>query len=185
MSKVNKTRYALLGVLSLAPASGYDIKKLCDFSISHFWNENYAHIYPVLKELEKEGMVIKAEEQAEGRPPKNVYSITGKGREELEKWLLTAVEEGPKRNELLLKMFFSTPAHFESIIERIGQEKEKHQRLIEEFGKIETELKSNETTKDKEALTLWLSIISFGRYDSEARIKWCEETINTLKKQLK
>ena len=56
---VNKTKYAILGVLDTFPGSGYDIKKYCDKSISYFWNENFGHIYPVLKQMENEGLVSK------------------------------------------------------------------------------------------------------------------------------
>ena len=54
MAKINKTKYALLGVLSIMSGSGYDIKKFCDSSIGYFWNENYGHIYPMLQRLEDE-----------------------------------------------------------------------------------------------------------------------------------
>ena len=54
MAKINKTKYAILGVLSQMSGSGYDIKKCCDTSIAYFWNENYGHIYPVLKKMEEE-----------------------------------------------------------------------------------------------------------------------------------
>jgi len=46
MPKENKTKYSILGLLSRAPMSGYDIKKLTDNSISHFWHENFGHITP-------------------------------------------------------------------------------------------------------------------------------------------
>ncbi|AKA68713.1 PadR family transcriptional regulator [Clostridium scatologenes] len=59
MAKINKTKYALLGVLTLSSGSGYDIKKFCDSSIGHFWNENYGHIYPVLKKMEEEELITK------------------------------------------------------------------------------------------------------------------------------
>ena len=52
MPKENKTKYAILGLLSLAPMSGYDIKIITDNSIGHFWNENFGHIYPVLGRME-------------------------------------------------------------------------------------------------------------------------------------
>ena len=56
MSKENKSRYALLGMLSLTSMSGYDLKKAIDLSVRHFWQENYAQIYPMLKQLTKEGL---------------------------------------------------------------------------------------------------------------------------------
>jgi len=33
--------FAILGVLSLGAMSGYDVKKLIERSIAHFWNESY------------------------------------------------------------------------------------------------------------------------------------------------
>ncbi|MGA9048227.1 MAG: PadR family transcriptional regulator, partial [Dehalococcoidia bacterium] len=47
MPKINKTKYAILGLLSLKPASGYDLKKTVDWNIGFFWNENFGHIYPI------------------------------------------------------------------------------------------------------------------------------------------
>jgi PadR family transcriptional regulator, regulatory protein AphA len=119
MAKSNKTRYALLGVLASGPASGYDIKKFCDKSISHFWNENYGHIYPVLKELETEGFITGEMLSNKGRPPRTVYSITQQGREELRSWLMMPVESQPMRHELLLKLTFAGNAPPENIIGKL------------------------------------------------------------------
>src|SRR5271157_2533087 len=102
MPRTNTTRYALLGVLRIAPFSGYDIKKLCDMSISYFWSENYGHIYPMLRKLEAEGLVTKESQQTQGRPPKNVYRITQKGTDELREWLLKPAQDHPMRFELML-----------------------------------------------------------------------------------
>jgi DNA-binding PadR family transcriptional regulator len=182
MSKTNKTKYALLGGLSLKSGSGYDLKKFCDFSIAHFWNENYAHIYPVLKDMEKEGLVNKVTEQNEGRPPKNIYSITDKGRDELHEWLLLPVESCPQRNELLLKLFFSSNIPIENLIEKIMDYRIKHEALIEKYQRIEEIIKNDESTKDEKDLPLWLASISFGKYHSKAILNWCDETVKSIKK---
>ena len=143
MAKVNKTKYALLGVFSLMAGSGYDIKKFCDSSISYFWNENYGHIYPVLKTMEQEGLITKQVEQTEGRPSKNVYSITEKGREELEKWLILPVEHEPLRSELLLKIFWSKNIPIKNIIKKFKQEKEESEKILLQYSEIENSLKSD------------------------------------------
>ncbi|MDF2869325.1 MAG: hypothetical protein K0R05_900 [Anaerocolumna sp.] len=57
MAIKNKTRYAILGILSIHSGTGYDIKKYCDTVISNFWNENFGHIYPVLNQLLSEGLI--------------------------------------------------------------------------------------------------------------------------------
>jgi DNA-binding PadR family transcriptional regulator len=176
MSKMNKTKYALLGVLNLGSGSGYDIKRFCDSSISHFWNENYAHIYPVLKQMEEEELVTKETECTEGRPAKNIYSITEKGKIELNEWLVTPVENSPFRNEFLLKLFFSGNVHIDTILENIKKQKEKYEKLLTNYMEIENHLKSEEPHISTKESPLWLSSISFGKYQSQAMIEWCIET---------
>ncbi|MCX7708534.1 MAG: PadR family transcriptional regulator [Clostridia bacterium] len=180
MPKVNKTKYAILGVLDMRPCSGYDIKKFCDSGISHFWNENFGHIYPVLKELEKEGSITKAVEQGDGKPSRNVYSITQKGKEELTQWLLQPVEHSPARLELLLKLYFAKSIPAASMIEELERVKEKHAQRLETLLKMEKLFLGNETAKSDAGFPFWLSTLRYGIYDAEFRIKWCEETITNI-----
>ena len=181
MALANKTKYAVLGALSLTPMSGYDIKKFSDGSIAHFWNENYARIYPVLKEMEREDLVTKETTQSENRPPKNVYSITVKGRNELNQWLLQPAEERRLREELLLKLFFSENVPVENLIGKIEAEKQKNKQYLEEYGRIEHFLKTDETTRNARGLPLWLATLNFGKFFRAAVIKWCDETVESLK----
>ena len=55
MAKANKSRYAILGMLALEAASGYQIKKEMEESTSNFWHESYGQIYPILKLLTENG----------------------------------------------------------------------------------------------------------------------------------
>ena len=180
MAKVNKTKYALLGILSNMSGSGYDIKKVCDSSIGHFWNENYGHIYPVLQKMEEEELITKEIKQTEGRPAKNIYSITQKGKEELEAWLILPVEQQPVRSELLLKIFLSKDISVENIIEKIKKTKENCDKDLQKYLEIENLFNSGKIQADKKNLVLWTSTISYGRQSEEAQIKWCEETLEAL-----
>ena len=83
--------------------SGYDLKKLIEFSISNFWNESYAQIYPILKQLAKEGLTTSHVEKRVGKPDRYVYTITDAGQNELRRWLAEPAELQTQRNELLLK----------------------------------------------------------------------------------
>ena len=79
MSKSGKTKYALLGVLSMHPASGYDIKKFWDSSFGFFWQENYGNLYPLLQRMEHEQLISRTVSYTEGKPAKNIYTVTDKG----------------------------------------------------------------------------------------------------------
>lgn len=177
MAKINKTKFALLGMLSTGPCSGYDIKKKCDHSVAHFWNENYAHIYPVLKELEREGAVTSESEKQEGRPAKNVYTITDLGREALEKWLMEPVEQVRVRSEFLLKLFFSSNAPKQQVRQLIESERIKHQQVKEVFEQQQQMILNEPSLSQHPRRTYWLVTLNYGKYNAEAVIKWCEETL--------
>jgi PadR family transcriptional regulator, regulatory protein AphA len=106
MSRDNKSRYAILGLLSLGPMSGYDIKKTIEASLSNFWSESYGQIYPILKSLVADGLATVSVETQTGKPNRYVYALTRAGQDELERWLHRPAEYEVGRNELLLKLFF-------------------------------------------------------------------------------
>jgi len=180
LAKENKTKYALLGVLSQESGSGYDIKKFCDSSIGYFWNENYGHIYPVLKKMEEERLITKEVKQTVGNPTRNIFSITQEGKEELEKWLMLPVEKKPIRSELLLKIFLSKDIPVKNIIEKIQKLKQDCEKDLMEYSKLEKIFTSGNIEVDKKNLVLWLSTIKYGKYAEETQLKWCEETIKSL-----
>jgi PadR family transcriptional regulator, regulatory protein AphA len=180
MPKVNKTKFAILGILKRKPASGYDIKKFSDASIAYFWSENYGHIYPVLKQMEKDGLITKRTEYTDGKPQRNIYSITEKGQNELEEWLLSKTEYPLSRNEFLLKLIFSKDIPLEKIIEKFSLEKNKAQKKLEELNLVEEKISGNSEVESLKLKGLWLTSVRYGIFDLESRIKWCTESINRL-----
>jgi PadR family transcriptional regulator, regulatory protein AphA len=181
MAKVNKTKYAILGILNREPASGYDIKKFSDGSIAHFWNENYGHIYPVLKALEKEMLIEKKTEHTEGKPSRNIFSITKKGEMELNEWLESKTEAYAPRNEFLLKLVFSKEIPVEKISEKFLTEKKKTEDKLKKFNDIEKKLLESKDIKTLKVRTLWLIAVHYGIHDLKSKINWCEESLKRLK----
>ncbi|GAA3137554.1 PadR family transcriptional regulator [Streptosporangium carneum] len=85
-------RIALLGLLTAAgPASGYDLTKLFESSISNAWQARHSQIYPELNKMAADGLVTVEEEGPRGR---KTYTITEEGSAELRAWLLA---KGPSR----------------------------------------------------------------------------------------
>nr|MBP7402098.1 PadR family transcriptional regulator [Clostridia bacterium] len=79
MPQQNKTRFAILGVLSIQPASGYRIKQFCDAGIAGFWNENYGHLYPMLRQMSRTGEIEPVDGSTSVRRSQQ-YRITETGR---------------------------------------------------------------------------------------------------------
>ena len=42
-------------------------------------------------------------------------------------------------------------------------------------------LKTDETTRNARGLPLWLATLNFGKFFREAVIRWCDETVESLK----
>ncbi|HWM58845.1 MAG TPA: helix-turn-helix transcriptional regulator [Pseudonocardia sp.] len=96
--------HALLGLLAVAPASGYELTKEFDKSLGRYaWQAGHTSIYPELGKLAGRGLVRVVNEGPRGA---KTYDITADGREELRSWLLRPPGEGTVvRNEHVLRMF--------------------------------------------------------------------------------
>ena len=108
MARINRTRFAILGMLMSGPRSGYDLKKDFEEQISHFWSESLGQIYPALQRLHDEKLVSVSTTRRKGRPERKVYRITKRGENEFREWLKQPATPIHWRNELLLKVFFGT-----------------------------------------------------------------------------
>lgn len=175
----NKTRYAILGVLSVMPGSGYDIKKFCDQSISHFWNENFGHIYPVLAQLEKEGLIEQENKETNSR--RKVYVITEQGREEFYAWMLQPVEYQPARSELLLKLFYGNFIEKDKIIALLTEFKKRKEEELVNYTAMEASYTNNEKAKEQSYYPYFLAPLRHGIITVKANLAWCEETISSIK----
>jgi len=173
-----KSKYAVLGMLSICPMSGYDIKKRVEGSISNFWTESYGQIYPILKRLVSERFVTKTVERQSGKPDRHVYALTERGRKELQRWLTEGVVPKVERNELLLKLFFGEEAAVTVSIEHVEKYKEVQLQLLEKYSAIEKEIKAKYANDSN--LPYWLMTLRYGRHVSQALLHWCDETLVTL-----
>src|SRR5512138_3194995 len=139
--RANTTQFALLGMLSLRPMSGYDIRKTVQESIAFFWTESYGQIYPMLKQLSAEGLVKPVRVESSGRRNRNVYALTPKGRARLRAWLAAPVGQEPARSELLLKMFFARQIGKSEVAGHLQRTRDEHQRLLARYAAVERKLK--------------------------------------------
>ncbi|MGH8878257.1 MAG: PadR family transcriptional regulator [Stackebrandtia sp.] len=113
-------RYALLGLLANAPASGYELtKEFDDYLGEYAWHAGHTRIYPELNRLAEEELIVVTEEGARGR---RTYDVTPAGREALRDWMLSEPAGRPARNEGVLRLFLLSavdPADAKTLLRRI------------------------------------------------------------------
>jgi DNA-binding PadR family transcriptional regulator len=101
--------WTVLGLIALGPRSGYDIKRVVDRSIRHFWAASYGQIYPELSRLEAAGWIA-GEDAARGGRSRRMFAITPRGTEALQAWLVGTETRVELRDESLLRLFFADAA---------------------------------------------------------------------------
>lgn len=77
--------YALLGLLSRGPASGYDLRKVFQETLLGLYSDSPGSIYPALRRLEAKGLVRGG--APEGGRRRRPLTLTPRGRGVLESWL--------------------------------------------------------------------------------------------------
>ena len=170
----------LLGLLAIEPMSGYDLGLMIRQSVGHFWNESYGQIYPNLKKLAADGFVSRKTERQKGKPDRQIYSITEKGRERLKRWLAVPPQPEIPRNELLLKLFFGEQVPTEILIgyvERMADERRGFLELLERAEREEID-----KNRHYPGAPYWRIAAHFGQMEMKAHLRWAEETLAELKK---
>ncbi|MBL8816776.1 MAG: PadR family transcriptional regulator [Planctomyces sp.] len=178
MERVNRTRFAVLGVLSTGPQSGYDVKKFCEEVLAYFWRESYGQIYPLLRTLEAEGLIRKEKSELAEGDRRVAFVLTDSGRKELSEWLSGPVADQPPRNELLLKVFFSNLIGPAAVIPQVAAHEAAQQQLRQVLMGVLFSLDS-EMDGDPQ-MPYWKMTVRLGLRICDARIEWCKETLKEL-----
>ena len=98
-------RFALLGLLAVEPASGYDLKRAIDRSTYFIWNATGPQIYNTLHKLREEGCVTSRSLPQVGKPDKQIHTITPRGHTALEGFMSEPIRASVTRDEVLLRIF--------------------------------------------------------------------------------
>ncbi len=103
--ELSPTSYIVLGLLSQAPGTPYDLKARVATTIGDFWSVQHAQLYTETARLAQEGLLDERREETGRR--RRTYSITKSGRKALRVWLAGSVSELAELRDLaLLKVFF-------------------------------------------------------------------------------
>lgn len=137
MTDLTATGRVILGMLRLGHRTGYEIKSVVDVSTRHFWAASYGQIYPELKRLEADGLIVGEEEPAGGRA-RTAYTLTPAGEAALTAWLTSADDlTFELRDEGLLKYFFADALEPAQVAEHLRAVRERHERVLARLRQME------------------------------------------------
>ena len=178
MKRKSRTEFAILGMLTQRPMSGYDLKLQFEERIAHFWSESIGQIYPALARLSEAGLISGKEKTRPNRPRRTEYRITAKGRTRLEAWLHEPVGKEQVRNELLLKMFFGPASDLETSLGHLGAFEAIQKSMQNQFEHYSERIDDEEASDLQK--TYWRLTLLSGQMVNEARLNWCRKAKEML-----
>ncbi len=161
----------ILGLLSISPRSGYEIKATVDRSTRFFWAASYSQIYPELRRLELDGLIT-GKDASNGGRPRRVYHLTAAGRGELELWLAGRETTVELRDESLLRLFFADALPREHALLLLEGRRRGHEEYLEALRAIDAR-----PGEDPPFVDL---VLRWGIAFNEWGAQWCAEQLARL-----
>jgi PadR family transcriptional regulator AphA len=175
--------HAILGFLNYKPFSGYDLKKIFDATVRHFWPADQSQIYRTLGRLTEQGCIAMDKVEQSTRPDRKVYSITEAGRRELLQWLAAAPPKDPTRSAALVQVFFAGRltdkeilAKFEAVAVMMRGVLELYDSLPQKLGKYSARIGS------PREMYFWMLTLDLGKRTMRANLEWAEHIIAQIKR---
>lgn len=172
-------KYALLGLLSYQPMSGYDLKAIFDRSINHFWSAALSQIYPALSEMVAAGLLTVSVQQQEGRPNRKIYSVTDAGRQALVSWLSEPQPLPHDRYTFLVQLFFGGALPREVVLDQLRHVRQLYVQRLECYqrrGQATVDRFRQQVGCERE-VPFWQMTVEHGIRLAQANVDWCDWAI--------
>lgn len=175
-------KYAILGLVNRKPMTGYDIAKDFNFQLAEFWTAQHSQIYPELKKLVDEKLLVFDIEISGDVLEKKVYTITEKGKKDFLKWLSKdePMEPTPK-NIFRLRMYFSNNLEVSTRIQLLEHQLLQHQERLA-FLLSQKERYDNIPPIDSDVFGDYL-VLDGAIIREESTIKWLNNCIYYCKQK--
>jgi DNA-binding PadR family transcriptional regulator len=141
-SQLSLSEYAVLGLLCHLgyPISGYDLRKVIDWSVGYIWQPSKTHLYVVLRHLVEAGLATRREVEQRGKPDKQLYVASAAGRAALRAWLDRDEDvSDPDRSILVLKLFFGAQADRDAIVRQLAAFRDAFATRLETYESMQVE----------------------------------------------
>ena len=171
-------RLAILGLISMSPQSGYDLKKVFETTPMGHFSSSPGAIYPALQGLEKLGWIRGRQEKEGSLRPRVAYTITDKGEAALEAEL-----EKPVTREALLWHFDLLMLRF-AFMDRLGQQEALRflAELRRESAAYVTHLEGLREELSNEMPPCGLLALEHGIQAFRGNARWAARATNELEK---
>ncbi len=155
--------------------SGYELKRVVDESVGHFWSADQSQVYRALASLVDDGLTSRRTVVQEDRPNMHIHAVTEEGHAELDRWLAAPLEQQPVREPFLARLFFAGRLPTSEIRELLARRR----RAVEDSLAALTAIEVPEATADV-GEQLRLATLEYGIAQARSELAWLDATSRRL-----
>jgi DNA-binding PadR family transcriptional regulator len=173
--------YALLGLIAeRRMVSGYDLTRLFDLSMAHYWHAHHGQIYPTLERMRQRKWIRRRDVIQHGRPNKRLYSITPEGINRLMEWLRSPFEGLQMKHAPLLRCRFLGHLGAEGARQKFLEERAAWKRYLDTFLSIEQRFFAKGAGYHDLNMMFTYFTLHRGITMMEENIEWCDWALEQL-----
>jgi DNA-binding PadR family transcriptional regulator len=163
-------RHGLLALLTEEPKYGYQLRAEFEERTGATWPLNVGQVYTTLGRLERDGLVVPSDTDAEGR---HRYSITDEGRAEVATWFAAPVpRDSAPRDELAIKLAIALTVQGVDVTAMVQTQRSETMRTLQNYTRLKAHADDAELA--------WLLALDALLFQAEAELRWldhCEERL--------
>ncbi|MPZ52094.1 MAG: PadR family transcriptional regulator [Acidimicrobiia bacterium] len=168
-------RHAILGMLAIRPMSGYDLKKVIDDSVAHFWTADQSQVYRTLAGLVDDGLASRRTKVQDDRPNLHLHKVTNSGLEELDRWLASPLKSPPTREPFLARLFFADRRPVGEVRELLAARRQEASELLATLQAIPVPARPADLGQ-----VLRVATLTNGIAHAQAELDWLDATERQL-----
>jgi len=166
----------ILGLLAIAPMTGYDIKRHLDSTVRHFWAADKAQVYRALATLVTDGLATVEVVRQETRPDRQEHHITDAGRAALHAWLASPLPVHADRDPFLARTFFAGNLDRGEVLDLLAQRRAQTMELLAAL----TAMQRAPGAATDRAAYLRNATLENGLTHARAELEWLEDVERDL-----
>lgn len=176
--------HAIMTALIEDEMSGYDLARAFDKSLGFFWHASHQQIYRELKRLREAELVESRVEEQQGRPNRNLFSLTDAGRDALDQWVLEA-DRGrlqESKDELYVKLYNLSEANRATLHEQLLQRREAMMQRLYLYERIRLRHYAEPERLPLRRRGVYLALLG-GIMQGETYLAWCDSALELLARE--
>lgn len=169
-------RQALLALLEQGPMYGYQLRAEFESRTGATWPLNVGQVYTTLARLERDGLVVAAGADEEGRP---LYAATDAGRQTVATWFRSPVERSqPPRDELAIKLALAVTVPGVDVAAVIQRQRAASVAALQDYTRLKRQPGPG---GDDPGGLAWGLVLESLIFTTEAEVRWldhCEARVS-------